>query len=871
MKSKWVLTVVLMMILLAVLLSLGSGEGRAQETTPLPSDALNPIDLQISTFQCPGAPFIVPSGNYISANYHYCRGTQCEHPELGYHQGIDIKRYENGIPLTTPGVVPVYAAYAGIVDSIVGVSGLFIRHTNVGGEPVVFTYYTHMANAAGTVSYIEVEAGEWVEQGDLIGYQGNYRSSSVHLHFSVSYPYASDYNYNQDPSPFLGFNVNGDDGALPGYITSDRCASSNQPPNPPSLDSPPSGAWLGSRAVTLSWHDGGDPDNDPYRDYYIEVWKPGWKKKHGWATSTSWQVTVPSDGTYSWHVKAGDGELSSDWSQTRTFKVDASFPNAPTISVSGPGCGGIQNNEWQNTCYDPAFSYSASDSGSGVKDYHRYWGTLSSGSPDTWTTGTTFDPDAITSVDGYAKYYLNLTARDNMNHESGRSSFGVLYDGTVPTITFSINNNASTTNQTNVHINISAEDTGSGVSQVCISNNDTCTNWQPYANTILWTLPTLDRHTLPVYVQVRDHAGNESTVASDSIYLNLYPPMPHSANYRICADVVDAGGSAGITSTSYSLVSAIGQPWATGDTANTSGTYNEHSGFLSSITACLPISYTITSNYTITQWVIASSGGLRGSPSYRLGDTTGQPAASGANAFTGTSYILSSGFWSQVTGTVPPTTTVPPTPVPITPTPTPGPTPTPQPSGFGVSINDGDLFTDDPFVTVRVSAPNVTHMRLNNDGGYTDNDWRTYQITSTWVLSTYSDYVMPRYIYAWFRDAGSNVYGSYFDDIIYDPVAPEGSVTIVTNVVITASLWLEAWDDNSGVDQMRVSEDPDGQGTAWQSYTNTITWVLQSDVVYAQFRDRAGNESLIYGSDGSVYNPNADYQYIYLPLILRTN
>ena len=135
--------------------------------------------------------------------------------------------------------------------------------------------------------------------------------------------------------------------------------------------------------------------------------------------------------------------------------------------------------------------------------------------------------------------------------------------------------------------------------------------------------------------------------------------------------------------------------------------------------------------------------------------------------------------------------------------PPPGVPPTPQPGGFGVNINDGALYTNDSGVTVRTWAPNITHQRLSNDGGYSDEGWMSYQITTTWVLSTYSNYVMPRYVYAWFRDEGSSIYGPYFDDIIYDPVAPEGQVSILGSEVATVTLWLEAWDDNSGVIEMK--------------------------------------------------------------------
>ncbi len=53
--------------------------------------------------------------------------------------------------------------------------------------------------------------------------------------------------------------------------------------------------------------------------------------------------------------------------------------------------------------------------------------------------------------------------------------------------------------------------------------------------------------------------------------------------------------------------------------------------------------------------------------------------------------------------------------------------------------------------------------------------------------------------------------------------------------------------------------------TAWQPYTQTVDWALIGDVVYAQFRDRAGNTSSVYSSEGDEYEPHR----IYLPLVMR--
>lgn len=891
MKSKWIRPTLLLVLLLALLLILIPEATSVQNVVatdnykPLLETYAGQLIVPFLASECP---------NRIVVTQGYNGPT---HNGQGDKYAFDMQCI--GTPSNSSFTLgkTVVAAAEGWAYVIVGHDGGTVVLIDHGGN--YYTQYVHVIADSSLPTYdinFQIPDSQvtrvWVSQGDAIATVGEWQYGN-HLHFEVAKWLGS---YRNIPNHFATSQYWGDvalghmgsryypeteqENAHVGEVIDGFSGNpNNQPPGIPPLESPADEYWLGSRTVTLEWLDGGDPDNQPnnFRDYNAVVWNnSGWRAEQGWPvgvfyTDTSWQLTVPRDGTYYWHVRAGDGDLPSDWSDTWSFHVDASPPNPPSISVGGSGCGGIPNNGWQNTCNDPAFTWSATDvGGSDIEAYYYCWSTNSDCNPTTRTTSTSFAPAAIAPVDGTATYYLNVRARDKMNHDSSLASFGVRYDGTRPTVSIQINGGAETTNQTNVLLNLSASDTGSGVAGVRISNNNLIwSDWQPYAEVIPWTLPALDRRTHAVYVQVRDHAGNESTIASDGIDLDLYPPMPHSTNYRICQDVIDVGGSAGTASASYSLVSTIGQPWATGATANTSSGFSERAGFLSSITGCLPISHTVTSFYTVTNWVVASGGNLRGSNSYRLGDTAGQPAASGATTFTSANYRLSSGFWAQITGTVPPTPTVtPPTPT-LTPTvtPTPTPTPTPQPGGFGVSINEGGLYTNDPNVAVRVWAPNVTHMRLSNDGGYSDEGWQTYQVTTTWTISTYGEYVMPRYVYAWFRDAWSGVYGSYFDDIIYDPVAPEGQISILGGETSTVTLWLEAWDDNSGVVEVRVGESPTLEGASWQPYTSTLEWTLTGDVVYAQFRDNAGNPSIIYSSDGShIYT-----EKIYLPLVLRNH
>ena len=67
---------------------------------------------------------------------------------------------------------------------------------------------------------------------------------------------------------------------------------------------------------------------------------------------------------------------------------------------------------------------------------------------------------------------------------------------------------------------------------------------------------------------------------------------------------------------------------------------------------------------------------------------------------------------------------------------------------------------------------------------------------------------------------------------------------------------------------MRISENLETLASStWLTYTNMVDWPLVGNVVYAQFRDKAGNLSLIYASDGTVFIPNA--KKVYLPLIRK--
>jgi hypothetical protein len=245
---------------------------------------------------------------------------------------------------------------------------------------------------------------------------------------------------------------------------------------------------------------------------------------------------------------------------------------------------------------------------------------------------------------------------------------------------------------------------------------------------------------------------------------------------------------------------------------------------------------------TVTQWVVGAGGGLREGPSYRLGDTTGESAAAGL--LNSTSFLLASGFWAPLTGTVPPPPTLP-TPVPLPPpTPATTPVPTPRPADFGVTINDGYSFTNRAEVTLTLRGPGVTHARVSNVLDWAGVLWQPYRLMRTWTITTAGPYLASRYVYAQFRDAAGTVYGDYVDGIVYDPVPPEGQAYIVAQGTLTVTLRLAATDDNSGVGWMRLAGSEGDLGSArWQPFAETAVFTPTMEGVYAQFRDRAGNLS----------------------------
>jgi len=175
--------------------------------------------MTIRNEPCPGAPFLLPANGFIGLYY---ADPRLPYSETHRHQGIDIFS-----PNDEPGKMPVVAAYDGyITRRTYWLSAMIER---VPDDPLhpgrqIWLYYTHMAPADGSFSYI-VDAFPlgseeiFVKQGTLLGYTGNYAGAaggiSTHLHFSIvlddgsgSYSNELYFENTVDSSRYLGMPVN---------------------------------------------------------------------------------------------------------------------------------------------------------------------------------------------------------------------------------------------------------------------------------------------------------------------------------------------------------------------------------------------------------------------------------------------------------------------------------------------------------------------------------------------------------------------------------------------------------------------------------------------------------------------------------------
>ena len=352
-----------------------------------------------------------------------------------------------------------------------------------------------------------------------------------------------------------------------------------------------------------------------------------------WSHGTSVTYNDLADAYYTFGVKARDVAHNEDPSPAnQSFFVDTTPPDT-TITTGPSGCIGTA---------DVTFTWTGSDNRTPTAEL--LYSCKLEGFNDwlAWTGDTSKSYTDLPDGD----YTFKVKAQDGVGHEDALPAarpFRV--DTTPPTGSVLVNGGDSTTNKITVYLDITGDDgpVGCGVTEMRLSNDGhNWEAWQPFATEGEWLLPTLNRTTWTVHLQLKDLVGNVSDAFTDDIYLDLYPPRPASESYQLGARVV-ASADPTSESESYGLLSAtMGQPIADGRMQGAD--YRLESGYQGAWPS-VPRGRPTPESYDINPSVMASADGYQESESYCLWGTAGQPVD--YDQPSSENYQLLSGYWGM--------------------------------------------------------------------------------------------------------------------------------------------------------------------------------------------------------------------------------
>jgi hypothetical protein len=240
-----------------------------------------------------------------------------------------------------------------------------------------------------------------------------------------------------------------------------------------------------------------------------------WSTWQSYTTSKTWTLTS-DNGTKTVYVQYQDHAGNTSSSYNDTIILDTAAPTGSIVINSG---------DTYATSTLVNLTLSASDAESGVSEM-RF-----SNNGYSWSAWEPYATDkawTLTSSDGTKTVYVRY--QDNAGNTSSSYNDTIVLDTATPTGSIVINGGDTYATSTSVGLTLSANDAGSGVSEMCFSNNGSSwSTWESYATSKTWTVTSGDG-TKTVYVRYQDNVGNISPSYNDTITLDTTAPSSSASS-----------------------------------------------------------------------------------------------------------------------------------------------------------------------------------------------------------------------------------------------------------------------------------------------------------------------------------------------------
>lgn len=169
----------------------------------------------------------------------------------------------------------------------------------------------------------------------------------------------------------------------------------------------------------------------------------------------------------------------------------------------------------------------------------------------------------------------------------------------------------------------------------------------------------------------------------------------------------------------------------------------------------------------------------------------------------------------------------------------------------------------------------MARMQLSENADFSGASWQAYAGLVEYNPSG-DDGVKT--LYARFLDHANNVSAATEAGFVLDSQPPLGGMSVVEQIVgphaLTVTLYLQAEDNLSGVDAMRISARESFTDAVWQPMVSNLVWPIyliegqSSGSLFVQFRDKIGNVSQSYQTD---YLVDAQPPIIYAETVSSTD